>query len=165
MASISEPSTDFSSGDTISISINASSSHDGLFLALPLSHKEFNYTVSSISCEKNSASKLSDVYVLNLKVKNNKCIVDLLILNVLPSKTLDVHWYPVSNHSNCLSLNKNLLQLHSKPVRIYYSTSRDTTDLLAGEAFSLTVNLEFPKTKVDDLTINISFVADESLDL
>eukprot|EP00111_Clytia_hemisphaerica_P006969 TCONS_00020195-protein len=162
----SEPATNLVYGDTISISINTSSYHNELLLVLPISNQEFNYTISSTTCKQVLTTKLKDINVFSLEVNNNnKCIVDIIILNVKPATTIYAHWYPVSNQTKCLSSNKNLLQLDSKPVQIYYNTSRETIDLLAGEAFFLTVNLEFPKTEVNALTINISFIGDELLDM
>ena len=110
-----------------------------------------------MSYPQQSSSRILDSNIIKLELVNSLCTLDLFIVNVSPSRTIGIYGYPIANNSNCVTLPRQSLSLQSTPIHIRYNKSRETTNLLAGESFSVIVDFEFPKTELVDVEISIGF--------
>ena len=148
----------FDSGDVKEIEIAGSQNETEqngtkFYILFPISKAKYDFSIINSSCSyQTEPNEMHEILLLETK----NCTVFFKFGNVfVPSETFKVTSLQAHQHSNYTQLSVKSLYLQTSDIQIDALVSKNTTSLLTGDQFNLTVKMKMPELSIDKLDVGL----------
>lgn len=141
------PQNEIFSGDEVFIEVHPNNDSD-YYLLLQKESEIFDYLLINGSCSPANISVFQDFNVIYFHKPTKHCYLKINFLNVHYKRLFTVQSFVNTKNSHCKALKQSL---QGVPVEISLQLSRDVTNILANDNFSVSIKLENLSSKENDL--------------